>query len=69
VTLDNFHGEDIQIAVYSELGQQVYSNAITNMNVDGYMQTSIDLTGLAEGVYYLQIISDGKTATKQVVIQ
>lgn len=68
LTLDNLIGEQLDLVVYSELGSLVYSETITG-NEDAYLQHELDLTDLAEGIYFVHVISDGQSVVKRIVIQ
>ena len=68
ITLDNLIGEQLDLEVYSELGNLIYSEMISG-NQDAYLQHELDLTDLAEGIYFVQVISDGQSVVKRIVIQ
>lgn len=67
--LDNFTGDQIQVNIYSELGQLVYSEDIADNNSEGYWDRSLDLSHLPPGVYVFNVTSDDLTATKKVIIE
>lgn len=69
LTLDNFLGNNILLEVYNEVGALAYTEAITNMSADGYMQRQLNLSDLAEGIYYIRVVSDNKSVTKRIIIQ
>ena len=68
ITLDNLIGEQLDLEVYSELGNLIYSEMISG-NQDAYLQHELDLTDLAEGIYFVHVISDGQAVVKRIVIQ
>lgn len=54
------------VSVYNVLGDVAYTTSFSGNN------TSLDLTGLEKGVYFIRVEEDipgGKTATKRIVIQ
>ncbi|NOQ73005.1 MAG: T9SS type A sorting domain-containing protein [Crocinitomix sp.] len=69
LTLDNFIGDDILLEVYNEVGAIVYTESITDMTADGYMQRQLNLQNLSEGVYMIRVVSDNRAVTKRIVIQ
>ncbi|MFT5822107.1 MAG: hypothetical protein ACI8ZM_003363 [Crocinitomix sp.] len=69
LTLDNFVGDDILIEVYHELGGIAYSQSITDMNIDGYQQLSLNLSHLSKGIYFMKVVSNNQSAVKQFIIQ
>jgi hypothetical protein len=56
---------DIRLELNNSIGQQVWS-AIPGNIINGTY--TIDMTGLAAGVYQLQVIGEQATATKQIVL-
>jgi len=59
VNLDLPRGSELRVV--DMLGHQVFYNQSTNS------KEQIDLTNLEQGIYFLQVIHKGNTATKQVV--
>ncbi len=68
VLLDNFKGDQIQLAVYNEMGGMVYSETLANGNA-AYLQHQLDLSHLANGIYHLSVISEEQRAVKRIVVQ
>lgn len=55
-----------EVEIYNVLGDAVYTMTFTGNS------TSIDLTGLEKGVYFMRIqenVAGGKTATKRIILQ
>ena len=69
LSLNNFTGDQIQLAIYSELGQLVYNDQISDNNAEGYWNKTIDISHLPRGIYLLNVTSDDQTATKRVVVE
>ncbi len=62
VALDNAGGLKIQVSVLNSLGQLVYEGAEFTTNL-----TSIDISALASGIYYLQVNTAEEMFVKKVV--
>ncbi|WP_027419957.1 T9SS type A sorting domain-containing protein [Crocinitomix catalasitica] len=69
INLDNFKGENIQLEVHNRLGAIVHREVIGANNPDGYLQREIDLTDVADGMYFVKIISENNTATRPIIKQ
>jgi hypothetical protein len=54
-----------QVKVFNQLGQLVF----TQNNTTATANLSLDLSGLAKGIYSVNIISEGVSVTKRVVLQ
>jgi hypothetical protein len=54
-----------QVKVFNQLGQLVF----TQNNTTATANLSIDLSGFAKGIYSVNIISEGVSVTKRVVLQ
>lgn len=67
--LNNFTGENVQLFVINEMGATVAVDQISNSNAEGYYQKQMDLSHLAEGIYFIKVVSDEQVATKRIVIQ
>lgn len=67
--LDNFKGDQINLSVYNEMGALVYTELIGDNNAEGYWNKEMNLSHLAEGIYFLKVTSDQETLTKRIVIQ
>lgn len=68
LTLDNLAGEELQLQVFNEVGSLVYNETLTG-NEEAYFQHQIDLSSLAEGVYFVNVVSEGQSVVKRIVIQ
>jgi len=55
---------DGNLYIYNAIGQLVYSQAIQNED----HKSSLDLTGLSEGTYFLQLMDGGKQTSQTLVI-
>jgi hypothetical protein len=62
VTLDNIAGREVRVNVLNALGQQVYTGEPSTDYVK-----HMDITHLASGVYYVQIITEGEVVVKKVI--
>jgi hypothetical protein len=60
--------EKIKLALYNSLGQQVMIIADNTVSA-GAFTTTIDISGLASGVYSCKLETESTVITKQVVIQ
>jgi len=69
INLDNFIGENVDISVYSSTGDIIKSIPLNQVNIDGYYSVDVDLEDVAKGMYFIKVVSDGRTATRQLVIQ
>ncbi|MBN4082092.1 T9SS type A sorting domain-containing protein, partial [bacterium AH-315-B15] len=68
-SLDNFTGDQIQVNIYNELGQLVFSEDIYDNNPEGYWNKSLDISHLPRGIYLFNVTSDDLTATKRIVVE
>ena len=53
VELDMPSEEEISISIYDLAGKEIYMN--DDLNSEGMLETQIDLSGYADGMYQLQI--------------
>jgi len=60
--------QNINVAVYNMLGEQVYSTNQGNMPA-GTHTITIDGSNLQNGMYFVRIITDNVTTTKKLIIQ
>ena len=58
----------VEVRVFNVLGEVQYRNGYTP-SADGRMLEQVDLSGLAKGVYFLQIHTNGALLTTELVIQ
>ncbi len=65
ISLSTF--EDVKVTLYDISGRQIYSKTLENNS--NTFNENIDLSGIASGVYLLNVKSGSKTATKKLVIQ
>ncbi len=68
VNLDNFHGEKLIIQVYSSAGEVVKTFDYGQLGIDGLHTFDINLEDISNGLYYIKVIADEKTAVKQLVV-
>lgn len=64
VKLDNLSAANLNVQVLNALGQAVNT---TNSNSNDYV--NIDMSGLSNGIYFVQVISDDKVVIKKILIQ
>jgi Pregnancy-associated plasma protein-A/Secretion system C-terminal sorting domain len=57
---------DLSMSVYNSLGQKVAAHSFASIT-NGSME--FDLTGQAQGVYFLRVEADGKMIVKKIVLQ
>ncbi|MBN4073136.1 T9SS type A sorting domain-containing protein, partial [Crocinitomix catalasitica] len=69
LSLDNFTGDQIQLNIYSELGQLIYTEDIYDNNPEGYWNRTVDLSHVPSGIYLFNVTSDDQTATKRIVVE
>lgn len=62
VVLEN-NCHPVQLGVYNSLGKILFKEEVSEE------KTSVDLRGLPNGLYYVQIICDGEVRTKKILIQ
>lgn len=65
-TLDLKTEDVVDISIMNSIGEVVYRN--DNLNVNGQLSTSVDLSGLAEGVYYLKLEGNNTNQFEKIVI-
>ena len=65
ISLSTF--EDVKVTLYDISGRHIYSKMLENNS--NTFNKSIDLNGIATGIYLLNVKSGSKTATKKLVIQ
>jgi uncharacterized repeat protein (TIGR01451 family)/uncharacterized delta-60 repeat protein len=61
---DAFEDNSFSIKVYNSLGQKVFETEHTDAK-----DTSLDLSDLKKGIYFVSFISETKTVTKTVILQ
>jgi hypothetical protein len=65
ITLNNTQGnQHCMLAVYDVIGNKVYETQLANKSA-----VALDLTGLSNGVYHLQLMSENKQTNKRIVIK
>ncbi|MBU1008681.1 MAG: T9SS type A sorting domain-containing protein [Bacteroidetes bacterium] len=67
VELNGKNTNGISMRVVNNLGKVVFEN--NQINVVGDYHQEIDLSGMAEGVYFVQLESNGKTLSKKIVVR
>ncbi len=67
LSFDCENGGKLNITLNSMNGSKIYNENISNF--DGSYNNSIDVSGLAKGVYFISIISEKATAVKKLVIE
>jgi len=65
-TLDLTADDILNVTILNTIGEVVYQ--ITDLTVKGQMATSIDLSNLAEGVYYLKLDGNNTNTFEKIVI-
>jgi hypothetical protein len=65
VTLAISNASNVFVQIYDATGKDVYLNQITNQN--NYIRESIDLSNLAEGLYYVKVTYNGKVKALKFV--
>lgn len=68
VELDNFSGAQFDVQILNAVGQHVYSKTIPN-NSNQYVKTQLDVSSLTPGVYWVKLMGESGTVTKQLVLQ
>lgn len=68
INLDNFKGENLEINVYSLTGDLIKNIPFNQSNIDGYYNLDVNLTSLSKGIYFIKVIADENTATRQLII-
>ena len=68
ISLDNFIGENLQVNVYSVTGKLIKNIPLNQSNIDGYYNIDVNLEGVSKGIYFIKVIADQNTATRQLVI-
>ena len=58
--------KQIQISVKSQLGQVIYS--VSDSNTGNEYRKTIDLSKENKGIYFVEIIADGKKSVKKIVL-
>jgi hypothetical protein len=58
---------NLQITVKNNLGQKIYSNSVSNLS--GEYKTSIDLSKEKKGIYFIEVIGDGKREVRKIIVQ
>ncbi len=58
--------KQIQISVKSQLGQVIYS--VSDSNTGNEYRKTIDLSKENKGIYFVEIIADGKRSVKKIVL-
>jgi hypothetical protein len=66
VAIDAMLNEDINIMVYNQIGELVWSKQLYNMN--GKTTIYVPLDQAAQGVYHLSVASNKKIVNKKVII-
>ncbi|MCX7909885.1 MAG: T9SS type A sorting domain-containing protein [Ignavibacteria bacterium] len=61
-------GKVFSANIYDLLGNNVYEFNETNLK-DSYYELPIDLSGLSEGIYFLQLNVDGKLTVEKIVLK
>ncbi len=57
--------EEVQISIYNSKGENVYSEQLNNFS--GAYRNTIDLSNLANGAYYMQILQGDQTYSKKLI--
>jgi len=65
-TLDLTADDVVNVTILNTIGEVVYQ--VTDLTVKGQMATSIDLSTLAEGVYYLKLDGNNTNTFEKIVI-
>ena len=60
-------GSDAQLKVIDMTGRIVYTQAITASN--GYVDATIQLPGVSQGLYLLSLTSDTENIVSQIVVE
>jgi len=64
LTSSEIEGQNVQITVSDVLGKTVFSSIKQNAGHD----VKMNLSGLDKGLYFVQIVSNGKVATQRLVV-
>ena len=67
VNLEGAAGEDVVLNVYDAQSRVVWSNTLSQ--AWGSVQSTIDLGGMATGVYQLELVANGSRQTVQLMKQ
>ncbi|MCX6247557.1 MAG: C25 family cysteine peptidase [Bacteroidetes bacterium] len=67
VTVESFKGDKISLSIRNLVGTMVYEDP--EFAVNEKSTTTLDLSGLREGIYFLKVKGDTGTITKKVVIK
>ncbi len=67
VNFDQIQANELTIVVFNVHGQRIQTIDMGRLN--GSFVQEIDLSGVANGTYLIQVIADGASATKQVIKQ
>ena len=67
LNLEGATGEDVVINVYDAQARVIWSNTLSQSW--GSIQANIDLSGIASGVYQLELLSNGSRQTVQLMKQ
>jgi len=62
VSANDSANDNGEVAIYSIIGQQM-------MRYEGILNQTIDISGLQDGVYSIQVSLDGNTLTKKLVVR
>jgi len=62
VSANDSANDNGEVAIYSIIGQQL-------MRYEGILNQTIDISGLQDGVYSIQVSLDGNTLTKKLVVR
>ena len=57
--------EEVQISIYNSKGENVHSEQLNNFS--GAYRNTIDLSNLANGAYYMQILQGDQTYSKKLI--
>jgi PKD repeat protein len=67
INMSSATAKDVKVRVVNSLGKVVIDNV--NINILGSTQQEINLSGLARGIYFVQIESNGKSFSKKILVR
>ncbi|NOU47967.1 MAG: T9SS type A sorting domain-containing protein [Bacteroidales bacterium] len=67
INMSSATAKDVKVRVVNSLGKVVIDNV--NINVMGSAQQEINLSGLARGIYFVQLESNGKSFNKKILVR
>jgi hypothetical protein len=69
ITFKDRSVKNSEVKIFDAVGQVIYNQNMGANKNGAWYTTSVDISSMANGVYYVQVVINGNTITKKLVIQ